>query len=294
MPRLTRSHQKPRQRFHLLSWLIIPIIGIWVFTAYLMGSRQSPAWEIIPQTPQPQVLSAHAPTPPVSLYTWAGTGLVTFWLDDAWLSQFQTGFLLLDQQSYAAALSVPTGVIGQPNYMSWAHVKYLQDAGWEITSHTRSHSCEPDRMTPEQLTNELLGSQQDLQTYGLRADHFVTPCGQNSDQVTQIAKKYYLSLRTTNGGLNPLPVPDPYDLMGYSLTPDTTLTQIEDWLQSAKNEHLWLIIIIHQVDYSQDQYSTSPVFLNQVIHTVKTSGLPVVLPSQALQLVNLTPTPGSN
>jgi peptidoglycan/xylan/chitin deacetylase (PgdA/CDA1 family) len=277
-----------KERILLVSWILLPFLVVWISTNYLIGMNRQPSWQT---DDNPKVAGAQteaiktSPPPEVKKINWSGQGLVTLWFDDAWVSQFTVAHPLLESKGLVGALAVPTGSMGYPDYMSWVQVKLLSYKGWEITSHTRSHSCDPERTTDEVLENELHGAQQDLNSHGIRADNFVTPCGADSEKTTEVAKKYYLSLRTSYPGVNPLPVNDPYNLKVRAIRKNTTADEVKKWLDEARDQKAWVILMFHQIDESGTDYSIKPEEFGRVIDTVKQSGLEVVLPIQALQII---------
>ncbi len=275
-------------RILMPSWLLVPIIMVWLSTSYLMGLTRKPVWETS-ANPKDAVLSAtavnQANIPEIERIHWENKGLVTLWFDDAWLSQFTTALPLLEDHSMVGALAVPTGMVGFDDYMSWNQIGLLQSKGWEIASHTVSHSCEPDELTEEFLDKELKQSLADLNTHGIRALHFVTPCGTNSDLIPKIAKNYYISLRTTVDGFNPLPVSNPYALKVQAVEWNTTPEQVAKWLEEARKKKYWLILMFHQIQNEELRFATTPARLAQMLDLIRGSDLKVVLPTQATQLI---------
>jgi len=280
------------QRKLLLTWLIVPIIIIWFTTNYLIGIFRPPMWQnaksnnnLISLSNNP-IDKVESP-PQIPKYQWQGTGLVTLWFDDGWISQYTTGFPLVDQYGYKAALAVPTHLIGYDAYMGWAQVRRLQSKGWEITAHTRTHDCNIYKEDQKTVDYELGGSASDLKQMGLNYNNFVSPCGVNSPIMEQIAQKYFLSFRTSEPGFNNIPVDDPYYLLVQTMQTTVTLDTVKQWLQTAKNNHQWLILVFHQIGDTTSQYSITTTMLHDILNEIKNDVLPVVLPIQALELEGL-------
>src|SRR3989344_4865414 len=129
--------QKGKSRIFLISWLILPIVLVWLSTNYLIGLGKHPVWEKseeeinastadITKTESDQIDKIH----------WDGSGLITLWFDDAWTQQFTIAAPILEKNNQVGTLSVPTGMVGFENYMSWSQLEMLYKSGWEITSHT--------------------------------------------------------------------------------------------------------------------------------------------------------------
>lgn len=277
---------KQESRLQLFSWLVLPILGVWIVTSYLVGITRTPDWLGKRENSQ-TILGSQ--TSGISKYQnstfqWKGAGLITIWFDDAWYSQYSTAFPILEKESLKAALAVPTGIVGGGEYMGWAHIKKLSKSGWEISSHTRSHDCNEEERDIQTLESEILGSKNDLEENGINAEVFVTPCGFADRGITETAKLYYLAMRGSGEGINTLPVEKPYELTVKTIHSTTKLSEIDNWINEAKRQKGWLILAFHQVDESNSEYSVSPDNFLKIISLIKTSQLPVVLPNEALQV----------
>lgn len=265
----------------MLSWLIIPFLGVALSMGFLVGLTRHPSWESNAYIPKTVTAS-------FSQLNWQKTGLITLWFDDAWKSQYTTAYPILEKYNLVGSLAVPTKLIGYDAYMNWPQVKYLQHKGWEINSHTRTHNCAANNLTLEQVEEELRGAQKDLDELGLFSESFVTPCGADSPIISEVAKKYYLSLRTSEAGLNDIPVKNPYRIKAYPIYSYTPIDEVKTWIDQARDNHSWLILMFHQVDEEAAQYTVNPVTFEKIIETVSKSKLPVVLPTQVLHLNTLT------
>lgn len=266
------------QKIYMLSWLIIPLLGLVFATSFLVGLNKNPSWQV-------NALTTSKTTPLVfDKFDWQNTGLVTLWFDDAWLSQYLAAQPVMEKYGYVGSLAVPTRLIGYDAYMNWAQIKFLQYKGWEINSHTRTHDCNTFNLNSSEVEHELLGSKQDLESQGLFAENFVTPCGAETKDILAVAKKYYLSVRGSGAGLNKLPVQDPYHLTAYPIQLTTSVEEVRQWIAEAAQTRTWLILMFHQIDDSKIEYTTSPKTFESMIKEVKDSGLPVVLPTQVLHL----------
>jgi peptidoglycan/xylan/chitin deacetylase (PgdA/CDA1 family) len=283
-------------RISLLSWFIIPLLVVWIAINYLVGSLRQPIWQtnVLEQpnavnrshvsAAQPAVITPKNTPPP--LY-WQGEGLVTFWFDDAWESQYSSAFPILEDAGFKASLAVPTRLVDSPAYMTWPQIKRIYYKGWEINPHSRTHTCAISDLQPAQIDSEIIGSKQDLEREGLSSDNFIyiTPCGYGSPKILATIRQNYTAMRTSEQGLNELPIKDPYNLKTYEVGDTTTVEDIEPWLQKAKDEKSWIILMFHQVDDGHSEYDVSPSRLREIVELVKKSNLPVVLPRQALQLI---------
>jgi peptidoglycan/xylan/chitin deacetylase (PgdA/CDA1 family) len=229
-------------------------------------------------------------------YSWKGSGLITLWFDDGWVTEYTNGLPLMKKYGYEGAVAVAVKLICYPAFMNWDQLRTLQDLGWETTAHTVNHNCDLGYYTTKTTLYELDGSKEMIKSHGLRADHFVMPCGYNDQQIDamfesahppiiETAKKYFESYRTTEyERINAIPVLDPYNLKALQLRNTTSDQEIKTMINKAINEHGWLIIVIHQIDNTNRPFSITPEKFEKVLAMVKASKLPVVLPTQVLAI----------
>lgn len=272
-----------KNRLPLISWFILPILAVWLSTNYLLGLNRPVVWHD-QSNQKTKIVYMYEENPAKHSFEWKKTGLITLWFDDAWYSQYSEGLPILETYKLTGALAVPTNFIDDEDYMTWTQVVRTQYKGWEITSHTKSHNCEPNKLDLKTVSEELVGSLKELREHNLNVSHFVTPCGVGNQNILKVTKDNYLSLRTTEEGLNELPVQNPYDLKIKVITRSTTLEDIKNWIEDARPQNAWLIISFHQIGNDNEEYEITPDLFQKAIETIASSGLPVVLPSQALQI----------
>ena len=224
---------------------------------------------------------------------------ITLWFDDAWRSQYDVAYPMMKQHGFKGAIAVPTnfiegkGVMNMLGYkvtkeqfMTWDELLNLQKQGWEIDSHTMSHSCNLDFYTPKVLKKEFSDSRKVLQSKGFEANNFVMPCGTWKSSVpflSEEAEKYYDSYRSLEPQLNFIPLKDSYDIKSYFLTNLSQLSEVEQWIKHAKDSHAWLILTFHIIDNTHDKYAVTPVFFKKILELVDASNIPVVIPNQIIK-----------
>lgn len=277
----------------LLIWLLLPLILVWFAVSYLTGVARQPVWQDRDTQPKGQVLATQdvlTPliSPPASDdFIWADTGLVTFWFDDGWLTQYTVGVPILEKYGYKAAIAITTDYIGYEAYMTWGQVKRLHHFyQWDISAHSRTHNCDAATFTPASIQTEVVGAYQDLLSQGIDVDTYVLPCSVKTPELIQAIKNTYSAMRDSGSEPNPLPVADPYAIHAITIHDQISLERIQAWVNQAKTEKSWLILMFHQLDRSQTEYSLRPETFDQIVALVQQSGLPVVDPQTVL---NITP-----
>ena len=118
----------------------------------------------------------------------------------------------MKEHSFGATFYVVAGFIDQPGYLSISQLRALHEAGFEIGSHSMTHSYLKS-LNNAQLRSELFDSKDRLeQLIGTRVDHFSCPGGRWEARVSKLAQEAgYLSVATSEIGLN-LPKTNPYRL----------------------------------------------------------------------------------
>ena len=273
-------------RIKLIFWLLLPSFGLFfVLSYFIRGTEGKENLEGQIQAAEAQGFDKDAVREKMlKTFDWKGEGVVTLWFDDAWRSQYEVAFTGLQKQNIKGALAVTTLSVGKKDYMGWWQIERMQFYGWEITSHTRGHSCEEEKLDHDTLEYEILGAKLDLVKRKIYAENFVTPCGVVTAEVTEEVKQSYSSLRGSGEGLNPIPVNNQYNLNAYVLNNKTTPADVRRYLNKAKEEKGWLILAFHQIDLTNQEYSISPQLFNEMIIEVRKSGLQIALPTQVLSI----------
>lgn len=231
----------------------------------------------------------------------SATAKISFTFDDGLTSAVTQALPTLSKYGLTGTDYVITKCVGMsaiPNtchantdasYMTWAQIKQLQAAGWEIGSHTVTHPYlatsdatdgQPNVLTPAQVTQELVQSKADLAAQGITANAFSTPYGDyNSNTLAQIAKVYtsHRGFADTNSNLWPY---NDYLLNNYPVQAGVTVAQVKARIDTAIASKEWLILTLHDIktnaSSNPDDYEYSTANLDQIAAYVKskqTAGL---------------------
>lgn len=227
--------------------------------------------------------------------TFTKTGAITIWFDDAWLSLYKNAYPLMSQYQFVGAVAIVVNFVNLPKFMTWKQLTDLQQHGWETTSHSMSHQCDLAYYNFQTIPYELIKSQKILKAHGLKANHFVMPCGYTNTQIQnhfltdyppiiKTAKTIYKSYRTTaTARVNQLPLLDPYHLNAFQVRNNTSLNEVDRMIALAKKQKGWLIIVFHQIDNSKQPFSNTTERLRKILKKIQLSKLPVVTPSQIIK-----------
>lgn len=134
--------------------------------------------------------------------------LITF--DDGYMDNYTTALPILQKYGFKATLFLIVKKVGDRDCLTWKEVKELDQAGWDIQSHTLTH---PDLTTldAKTLKHELAASKATLEKeLGKPILFFAYPSGKYNDTVVQAVKNagYLMAFSTQKGWtdekMNPL------------------------------------------------------------------------------------------
>lgn len=231
-------------------------------------------------TSQPSPIGAiGGPSQPTNGFT---RGLVTLTLDDASQTQYLNGWPIMQKYGMRATFYMTTGSLDGFWYMTPQQISALHNAGNHIAAHTLTH---PDLTTisADQLTHELADPQTYLQNLvGISVRDFASPYGLvNSNVLTQILK-YYRSHRGVQEGFNTKANFNLANILVQNVENSTSAAQITTWVNEAKANNSWLVLVYHEVKANPDQWSTSPGQFDSHLNAIKNSGVTVSTLNQAI------------
>ena len=175
---------------------------------------------------------------------------ISFTFDNGHRSVLTQAYPILEEQGMKGVVYATTSFIGNEGYLSWEELKTLQEQGWEIGSHTLNN---PDltKISQTKVKNQLSSSKNKIESHGLKVFNFASPRGKYDDQVLKMLPDYYLTHRRVDPpGLNPIPLPDRsyrFNLRAVEVTNETPVAEVMGWMQKAKQENKWLILIFHKI-----------------------------------------------
>ena len=174
------------------------------------------------------------------------TGLVSLCVDDGHNDTFLNAYPILRADNILATSYVITDDVGKPGYMNLSQIKHLQKAGWEIGSHSCSHSP-MTLIAPDRSWHELNDSKKWFADNGINASTFAFPYGDWNPNLTHMASKLYdLTRGTYNDYIAYRTIPKNKFVMGVNLPTNNSLTF--QYIERAIEEKSWIVFFFHQVD----------------------------------------------
>lgn len=221
----------------------------------------------------------------IDLYDYKGfdRGMVTITFDDGWEENPQTALPIMQQFGFKSNQFYATTYIENP----WVAnpkdlIQQFIDAGHEIGSHSVTHPRFPN-LSQEEMIQELESSKQYLNNYlGVNVEYFSTPYGAYNTAVKDTIMTYYSAHRTVDSGYNSSDNFDISRLKCMSVLSTTTASEIEEWVQKAKAEGLWLILLYHRVADNPGIHDTTEAMFTQHMQVIDDYDIPVVTMSEAI------------
>lgn len=186
--------------------------------------------------------------------------LITIRFDDCFSHTYDGWFPLLQSKGVVGVECFVTHEVGLPNFMTWAQIKMLQDAGWEITLHS-DYDAGWILYNAAQIEAAITEGLAAASANGINVKNLVPHrYGQTNPLVRKIARQYFRSCGVGHtmgliNGVNP-PSIDPYnwcaircDIGGdYQYENPADVANIKLLIDEAYDNNTWLQMFSH--DYT--------------------------------------------
>jgi peptidoglycan/xylan/chitin deacetylase (PgdA/CDA1 family) len=207
---------------------------------------------------------------------------VTIMFDDGNTTDFTVAKPILDAKGFKGTSAIITGNVGvDADTMTWTQIKSLASAGWNIVSHTVTHT-NLTTLSSSQADSELSNSKNALTSQGLTINSVAYPMGAYNAAIIEQTRKYYSSGRSYESGENPLGV-FPYGIKVRQVINTTTASDVTNWLNQAKTNKDWDVIVFHVLTATGDDvYHTDPAVFQSMINAIAASGVRVITYDQGI------------
>jgi peptidoglycan/xylan/chitin deacetylase (PgdA/CDA1 family) len=209
---------------------------------------------------------------------------ITIMFDDGEDNTYTIAKPILDAYNFVGTTSIITDRIGDERFMSLEQIKNLEKKGWDIISHGVSH-VDLTRLSDDKMESELRDSKKILQNHGFTVNNFAFPYGAYNAKVLATAQKYYDSARLYEQNANPYGA-FPFDMKVRGTKGNTTISDVSTWINEAKREKKWIIIVFHSiVEEGDDDYYTQPDMFRKIIKEIADSGVQVITYGEGIQTI---------
>ena len=200
--------------------------------------------------------------------------LVSLTFDDGFEENVTTVLPRLNAKGFKSTQCYATQYVSEsqvPNVLAF------KNSGHEVCSHTVTH---PDLTTlsPIALTTELAQSKSFLE--GIvgagQVKNFASPYGAYNAAVNNEIDNYYRSHRTVDEGYNSKDSLKLYKVKVQNMQSTTTMAEFQSWLDKAKADKTWLVLVYHRVTAgTPGQFDTPETDFVQQLNALSASGLTV-------------------
>lgn len=125
-------------------------------------------------------------------------------VDDGYIDAYTYAFLVAKKYHAIVNFMVPTGLVGQPDYLLWDHLKEMAASPYaRIYNHTMSHAA-LGLIDQDQIIKEVTTANQDLKNnLGIDSDIVIYPYGSYNDLAIQTVKQLgMIAALSTDPGTN--------------------------------------------------------------------------------------------
>jgi peptidoglycan/xylan/chitin deacetylase (PgdA/CDA1 family) len=168
---------------------------------------------------------------------------VSFIFDDGERTDLDIIKRIFLPRNVPGTIAAVSGFVGQRQYMNIEELEMLEQAGWEIASHTQNH-LDLSTLTPQAAREELNESYFELRDMGFEISVLVYPFGGYDERVAEQATEYYEAAFAGGYELN-RSSKNVYALTRYNITNKNSLEEYLAVLDRVVAEESWLVWTIH-------------------------------------------------
>ena len=92
------------------------------------------------------------------------------------------------------------------------------------------------------------------------------PLGAYNNNIKQLVQNAgHIAGRSSDGGYNDK-LTDHYALRRQPMVNTTTFNQVKNYIDTARADKTWVILLFHEIDNSGHQYSVTPALFQQIVN----------------------------
>ena len=209
-------------------------------------------------------------------------GVVTFTFDDGFSQANDVAAPILAAHQFPATAYVIVDEVGKSDRVSLDDLHALSAAGWDVGAHAYTqvdHALNFTELSRDEVEDDMVNTRAWLIANGFTGyDHCAYPSGEFNGDVLALAGTYFTSCRTIYAGQQELfPPSDSRRLRVGYITSSVPLSVAEEYVEEARENHEWLILVFHKLvdgtPAASTEWRTSD--FQALVDQVAASGLPV-------------------
>ena len=210
------------------------------------------------------------------------SGTVSFHFDDAHVSHYEVAFPIFQKYGVPGCVACMT----QGNRLTFRQLRQMQEAGWEILSHSVNHIKMNEPLPEDEAVREIAESKALLEAEGLRIRQFVTPMSACHPSMRELLAANYDGAFTVYTNSAQLPVEkmvmerpvNRYELHRYGLS-GKTLAQLREVVDYVAETDAWIVFYDHDIGV---QNNITAETLEALISYCLEKGVQICTSSQAM------------
>lgn len=188
-------------------------------------------------------------------YNTSGVSKMLFTFDDAWTDIYSKAYGIMEEKGFkGTAWAIQEMTINKnPNFMSIEQLNDLYSKGWDIGNHTKNHLDNITVLTDEQKREQYLDCQNWLlsNNWNRAAYHVCYPTGSFDESLINILMELGVkSARTTNYGIQPVPVENIYKLKCIPVGRNVSIDLVKSEIDKAVETGASIMFMFHKVEDS--------------------------------------------
>jgi peptidoglycan/xylan/chitin deacetylase (PgdA/CDA1 family) len=207
----------------------------------------------------------------------ASRGVVTFAFDDGTLDHYTTAYPLFENYDASATTFIITNrsTFENETLLTWSQIHELSAAGWDVQSHSVSHSF-LTTLSEDAVLFELAHSKKVLEAQGFVVNAFAPPYGDMDESVHQQILRHYAIVRPSEYGFNNRSVIDFTRIKSIWIVNTSSIDELTSFVDEAYEHDYWLVFMIHLVkeDLSKE-YTIHPDTLDALLSYVREKNMPI-------------------
>ncbi len=216
-------------------------------------------------------------------------GYVSLNFDDGWLSVYQNAIPILNAKGFKSDQFITTDYLtdNYPGYVKPNQVLEMQAQGHIIGNHTKSH---PDltSLTLAAAQAEIEGAKNNLVALGVPSANMslAYPLGAYNNQIKQLVQNAgHIAGRSSDGGYNDK-LTDHYALRRQPMVNTTTFAQVKSYIDTARADKTWVVLLFHEIDNSGHQYSVTPALFQQIVDYLSQQNITPITVKEGITKMN--------
>jgi len=214
-------------------------------------------------------------------------GLISIVADDGRIEDYTILMSLLKPHSIRANCAIVSDWVGQPGYMDISQICDLTSLGWEMLSHSKTHSAPLHTLSSDRLYDEIVVSKQALGDMGITTNNFCYPWGGRNFAAKRLISKHYNCAIRVGGGPNSFY----YDRFAVNrcvmdnvdINNKERIDFCKKQILTLVDKPLWIVYMVHPAESLKSKDIANGI--SNLLEYIADCGIPIVTISEAIDII---------